>query len=370
MTRKKIVILGSTGSIGRQALDVIAAHPDLFEVVGLVAGSDEQALAEQAAAYPSAETGLGQIRAEELARHPDADVVLNAVTGAAGLQASLAALASGKVLALANKESLVTGGEVCLAAALAGGGSIVPVDSEHAALAQCLSGIDRATLARVHLTASGGPFRGRADLSDVTPEEALAHPTWSMGPKITIDSATMMNKGFEVIEAHFLFDVDYDDIRVVVHPQSVVHAMAELIDGSLMMQAAPTDMRIPIQAALSHPERIAFDGPRLDPGDLDALTFEPLDDARFPAVGLAYDVGKRGGTYPAVMNAANEIAVAAFLDGHLSFPGIWDTTGEVVERHESLDASVLDDVLAADGWARAEARALVTHHPVVAQGAV
>ena len=368
MAPKKILILGSTGSVGRQALDVIAERPDLFEVVGLVAGSDEQTLAEQARAHPGVETGLGEEVAEQLAARLDADVVLNAISGAAGLKASLATLSSGKVLALANKESLVAGGELCLEAASSGGGSIVPVDSEHSALAQCLAGIDRKTLARVHLTASGGPFRQREDLSSVTPAEASAHPTWSMGPKITVDSATLMNKGLEVIEARFLFDIDYDRIGVVVHPQSTVHAIAELIDGTLVMQAAATDMKIPIQAALSHPERVTSSVQRLDPADLGTLTFEPLDGDRFPTVGLAYEVGRKGGTFPAVLNAANEVAVGAFLDGNLAFPSIWETTARVVERHDSLDPTKLDDVLAADGWARAEARALITRHPVGARG--
>lgn len=370
MATKKVVILGSTGSIGRQALDVIEEHRDLFEVVGLVAGSDRDSLSQQAAAHPGAETGLGEESAERLARQSEANIILNAITGAAGLKASLAALSSGKVLALANKESLVAGGAVCRAAAKRGGGRIVPVDSEHAALSQCLAGVDRATLARVHLTASGGPFRERSDLSAVTPEEALAHPTWSMGPKITIDSATMMNKGLEVIEAHFLFDVGYDDIDVVVHPQSVVHAIAELVDGSLIMQAAPTDMRIPIQAALSYPQRLPFRAPAIEPAALGSLTFEPLDRSRFPAVALAYEAGRRGGTYPAALNAANEVAVTAFLAGKLSFAGIWETTAEVVERHVSLDPTELRDVLTADGWARAEAHALIARHPVAAQGAV
>jgi 1-deoxy-D-xylulose-5-phosphate reductoisomerase len=361
---KKIVILGSTGSIGRQALDVIAAHPDRLAVVGLTAGSDESALAAQSATHPGALTGIGEDAAVAMARTPEADIVLNAIVGAAGLKASIAALEAGKILALANKESLVAGGEVCRAAARSGGGTIVPVDSEHAALAQCLEGRPRATIARIVLTASGGPFRERSDLSAVTPTEALAHPTWSMGPKITIDCATMMNKGLEVIEAHFLFDFDYDHIDVVIHPQSVVHGLVELVDGSLLMQAAPTDMRIPIQAALAAPERLPSPTDGLDVTRLGDLHFEPVDAARFPAIDLAYAAGRRGGTYPAVMNAANEIAVQAFLDGHLPFAAIVPIAGEVVERHEGRDASVLDDVLFADEWARAEARALVTRHPV------
>ena len=367
MTRK-VVVLGSTGSIGRQTLDVIDAHPDLFEVVGLVAGSDEGTLAQQGARYPHARTGMGADAAVELARTEDADIVLNGIVGAVGLKASVAALEASKVLALANKESLVAGGEVCVAAARSGGGQIVAVDSEHAALAQCLEGRDRATVDRIYLTASGGPFRDRTDLSGVTPDEALAHPTWSMGQKITIDSATLMNKGLEVIEAHYLFDFDYDHIDVVVHPQSVVHALVELVDGTFVMQAAAADMRIPIQAALSAPDRLPFEGEGLDPTRLGELTFEPVDHDRFPAVDLAYEVGRRGGTYPAALNAANEVAVRAFLDGTLGFIEIVGVVRAVVERHESGDAAVLDDVLAADRWARAEARAQISRHPLVSTG--
>ena len=366
--KRKVVILGSTGSIGRQALDVIDAHPDLLEVVGLVARTSEQELAEQAAPRPGVATALGEDGALELATLDEADVVLNAIVGAAGLRASVAALEAGKTLALANKESLVAGGDLCLAAAERGGGTLIPVDSEHAAISQGLEGHDRATVARIHLTASGGPFRQRRDLSGVTPEEALAHPTWSMGPKITIDSATLMNKGLEVIEAHFLFGFDYDDIDVVVHPESVVHGIVELVDGSMLMQAGPTDMRIPIQAALTSPDRISSGVAPLDPRSLGELHFEPVDERRFPALELAYDAGRRGGTFPAALNAANEVAVESFLDGNLGFTDIGAVVEEVLGRHEDRDASTLEGVLAADASARALAEASIGERTPVKAG--
>jgi len=360
MSRRRVAILGSTGSIGRQTLEVIRAHPERFEVVGLTAHSSREALQAQAAEFGTARTGLGAEAAEELAAGAEADVVLNAVVGAAGLRASLAALASGATLALANKESLVVGGELCKQAAAAGGGRIVPVDSEHAALAQCLQDRPREEVAKVTITASGGPFRTRNDLSGVTPSDALAHPTWSMGPKITVDSATMMNKALELIEAHHLFDLDYDDIGVVVHPQSVVHAMAEFVDGSLVMQAAWPDMRIPIASALAHPERFGPPPSTVDLAEVGSLMFEPLDAGRFPAVGLGYDVGRRGGTYPAVFNAANEVAVQAFLDERIAFTGIVEVVSDAVSRHDSTAADSLEAVLAADDEGRAIARELVT----------
>ena len=360
-TKRRIAILGATGSIGRQAIDVICAHGDLFEVVGLAAGSDERALDELAGQFPSARTGLGRAAAVELAQLEDADFVLNAVVGAAGLEASVAALRAGKTLALANKESLVAGGRVCLDAARASGATIVPVDSEHAALAQCLAGCDRASVERIILTASGGPFRLANDLDGITPDEALAHPTWDMGPKITVDCATLVNKGLEVIEAHFLFGFEYDAIDVVVHPQSIVHGMVRLRDGSLLMQAAPTDMRIPIQAALLHP--VGHDGPvarvrapglelpKLDT-TLPTLTFEPVDNDRFPSVRLAFDAGRAGRTYPAALNAANEVAVEAFLAGRLEFTGIVRVVQDVLDTHEPRDDADLGSVLEADREAR------------------
>ena len=366
--RRKIVVLGSTGSIGRQALEVIDAHPDRFELVGLGAGSDESQLQEQAAGRGNVRTALGENGAVELASVGDADIVLNAIVGAAGLRASITALEAGKTLALANKESLVAGGEVCLAAAAKTGAQIVPVDSEHAALAQCLQGRDPETIERIFLTASGGPFRERYDLEGVTPDEALAHPTWSMGPKITIDSATLMNKGFEVIEARFLFGVDYDRIDVVLHPQSVVHGMVELVDGSLMMQAAPTDMRIPIQAALTAPEVLRSSVPRLDPRMMGELEFGRIDRGRFPGVELAYAMGRRGGTYPAAMNAANEVAVHAFLDGKIAFNDIMAVVQETLDHHESLDPLDLAAVLTADRDACAAAEVAVAQRAVVGTG--
>lgn len=357
--RRRVAVLGATGSIGRQTLEVLKAHPERFELVGLAAGSHAAALGGLAGAFPGARTALGEDGALELARADDVDLVMNGIVGAVGLAASVAALSAGKILTLANKESLVAGGRVCLDAAARGGGTIVPVDSEHAALAQCLEGRARDSVERIVLTASGGPFRTRDDLSGVTPDEALAHPTWDMGPKITVDCATLVNKGLEVIEAHFLFGFDYDDIDVVVHPQSVVHAMAQLVDGSFVMQAAPTDMRIPIQAALSHPERIEGAYASLEPHKLGELTFEPLDRTRFPAVDIAYEAGRRAGTWPAALNAANEVAVQAFLGGGLGFESITRVVEKVVDTHEPGDDATLESVLDADERARRVARDLI-----------
>lgn len=357
--RRTVVVLGSTGSVGRQALDVLKSHPERFEVVALAAGTDEQALAEQAGDFPGARTALGSEGALELATLDDVDLVLNGIVGAAGLKASVAALEAGKILALANKESLIAGGRVCLAAATRGGGTIVPVDSEHAALAQCLEGRERAGVERVVLTASGGPFRTRDDLSDVTPADALAHPTWDMGPKITVDCATLFNKGLEVIEAHFLFGFDYDHIDVVVHPQSVVHAMVQLIDGSFVWQAAPTDMRIPIQAALSYPHRIEGAFANFEVEKLGELSFESLDRTRFPAVDIAYAAGRQGETYPAALNAANEVAVNAFLNGTIGFESIARIVRTVLDDHEPGDDATLEGVLDADERARRAASELI-----------
>ncbi|HVL65486.1 MAG TPA: 1-deoxy-D-xylulose-5-phosphate reductoisomerase [Actinomycetota bacterium] len=355
---RNVVVLGSTGSIGRQALDVIASAPDRFRLIGAAAGRDEETLTAQAEAHRVPHVALGTEGAIDLAALDEADVVLNAIVGAAGLRASLAALGRGTTLALANKESLIAGGELCLAAARRTGASIIPVDSEHAALAQCLAGRAPDDVARAVLTASGGPFRRRDVLDDVTPEEALAHPTWSMGPKITVDCATLMNKGLEVIEAHFLFGLDYDRIGILVHPQSLVHALVELTDGSSILQVAPADMRIPIAAALAHPARLPI-SPPVDLADAGRLEFEPLDTDRFPAPRLAYEAGRRGGTFPAALNAANEEAVGAFLTGLLPFPGITEVVEGVLESHEGADATDLDEVLEVDAWARGEARRLV-----------
>ncbi|MGH2749578.1 MAG: 1-deoxy-D-xylulose-5-phosphate reductoisomerase, partial [Actinomycetota bacterium] len=258
-------------------------------------------------------------------------------------------------LALANKESLVAAGEVCLRTARAAGGTIVPVDSEHAALAQCLAGVEMSTVARLILTASGGPFRTRKDLSTVTPEEALAHPTWSMGPKITIDSATLMNKGLEIIEAHHLFGLGYDQIDTVCHPQSLVHGMVEFVDTTTLLQAAPTDMRIPIQAALTWPQRKIRLGKPIDLADVGTIEFEAVDHERFPTIGLALQAGRMGGTHPAALNAANEEAVQAFLERRIAFVEIPKVIERVVEAHASLDGADLEAVLEADAWARRRA---------------
>jgi 1-deoxy-D-xylulose-5-phosphate reductoisomerase len=352
----RVVILGSTGSIGRQAVQVVQDHPERFQVVGLCAHTDGETVEEQARALEVTRTGLGSEAAVDLATLDEADVVLNAIVGAAGLRASVAALDAGKTLALANKESLVAGGQACLAATRRGGGHIVPVDSEHAAISQALGGSDPATIRRIVLTASGGPFRRRPDLREVTPDEALRHPTWSMGPKITVDSATLMNKGLEVIEAHHLFGVGYDAIDVVVHPQSTVHGIVEFVDGTMLMQAAPTDMRIPIQYALSYPSRLTSDAGRLDLVSTGNLEFEPVDHDRFPAVALAYEAGRRGRSYPAVLNASNEVAVHAFLGGEIRFPEIAATVERVMSAHDPVEVAEVGAVLEVDAWARSEAK--------------
>ncbi|MFT4306634.1 MAG: 1-deoxy-D-xylulose-5-phosphate reductoisomerase, partial [Microbacterium sp.] len=331
---RRVLILGSTGSIGTQALEVIRAEPDRFEVVGLAAGHDRAGVAAQASEFGVAHTALGASEAEQLVRDVDADVVLNGITGSVGLGPTLAALEAGRTLALANKESLIVGGE--LVTRLAAPGQIVPVDSEHSAIAQALRAGAAAEVRRLVVTASGGPFRGRtrAQLAGVTPAQALAHPTWDMGRVVTTNSATLVNKGLEVIEAHLLFDVPYERIEVVVHPQSIVHSMVEFVDGSTIAQASPPDMRLPISLGLDWPRRVAGVGAPLDWTHAASWSFEPLDDEAFPAVRLAKRVGAAGGTYPAVFNAANEQAVDAFHAGRLPFPGIVDTIERIVEAHE------------------------------------
>ncbi|KPG85374.1 1-deoxy-D-xylulose-5-phosphate reductoisomerase [Frigoribacterium sp. RIT-PI-h] len=355
---RRITILGSTGSIGVQALDVVRAHPDLFEVVGLSAGSDRQGVAAQAAEFGVEHTALGTDESVQLVRDVQADVVLNGITGSVGLAPTLAALDSGASLALANKESLIVGGD--LVTQRAAPGQIVPVDSEHSAIAQALrSGTDR-EVRRLVLTASGGPFRGRTrdSLADVTPREALAHPTWDMGLVVTTNSSTLVNKGLEVIEAHLLFDVDYDHIDVTVHPQSIVHSMVEFVDGSTIAQASPPDMRLPISLGLAWPDRVDGVGVPLDWTRASTWTFEPLDEQAFPAVRLAKQVGRAGGTYPAVFNAANEQAVLAFHAGRVGYLDILDVVEAVVDRHTAGESS-LEGVLDAERWARAEADALL-----------
>ncbi len=365
---RRVVVLGSTGSIGRQALEVISRHPDRLQVVAMAAGRDADALATQARRYGVQETGLGEEAAVRLAASGEADVVLNAIVGAAGLRASVAALEAGATLALANKESLVAGGQACAAAAARGGGRIVAVDSEHAAIASCLHGRDPDAVRRIVLTASGGPFRTRSDLSGVTPADALAHPTWSMGPKISIDSATMMNKGLEVIEAHHLFGLGFDQIDVLVHPQSIVHGIVELLDGSLLMHAAAPDMRTPIQAALLGHGGSAQEFTGLDLVTAPSLEFAELDHRRFPAVRIAYEAGRKGASFPAVLNAANEEAVHAFLNGGLAFPAIVGVTEDVLAAHEPLQVTELDAVLEADAWARGEAERAIARHSLTLTG--
>jgi 1-deoxy-D-xylulose-5-phosphate reductoisomerase len=355
---RRVIVLGSTGSIGTQALEVIAANPERFEVVGLAAGSNRDAVAAQAAAFRVEHTAFGADEAVQLVRSVEADVVLNGITGSVGLAPTLAALESGASLALANKESLIVGGELVTAAAAPG--QIVPVDSEHSAIAQALRSGTQGEVRRLVLTASGGPFRGRSreSLAQVTPREALAHPTWDMGLVVTTNSATLVNKGLEVIEAHLLFDVPYDAIEVTVHPQSIVHSMVEFTDGSTLAQASPPDMRLPISLGLDWPHRVPGVGAPLDWSTASAWTFEPLDEAVFPAVALAKRVGRAGATYPAVFNAANEQAVLAFHAGRIGYLDILDTVEGVVDAHEPLPLT-LDGVLEAERWARGRADALL-----------
>ncbi|MEO8529054.1 MAG: 1-deoxy-D-xylulose-5-phosphate reductoisomerase [Pseudolysinimonas sp.] len=351
---RRVLVLGSTGSIGTQALEVIAANPDLFEVVGLAAGSDRVTLEAQGAAIGMSRLALGIDETVQLIRDTPADVILNGITGSVALAATLAALETGAILALANKESLIVGGDLVRAAAKPG--QIVPVDSEHSAIAQALRSGRASEVRRLVLTASGGPFRGRSrsELSAVTPEEALAHPTWNMGRVVTTNSATLVNKGLEVIEAHLLFDVPYERIEVVIHPQSIVHSMVEFIDGSTIAQASPPDMRLPISLGLSWPDRVPGVGTPLDWSHAQSWTFEPLDEQAFPAVALAKRVGMAGATYPAVFNAANEQAVDAFHAGRIGYLDIVDTIARVVDAHEPGEMT-LDGLLDAERWARAAA---------------
>jgi 1-deoxy-D-xylulose-5-phosphate reductoisomerase len=376
--RLRVLVLGSTGSIGTQAMEIIAANPDRFEVVGLAAGgANVDTLRRQraqtgvtniAVADDQAAQVLGDVpyrgpdAVTRLVEQTEADVVLNALVGALGLRPTLAALQSGARLALANKESLVAGGELVLRAALPG--QIVPVDSEHSALAQCLRGGIPGEVAKLVLTASGGPFRGwsAADLEAVTPEQAGAHPTWSMGPMNTLNSASLVNKGLEVIETHLLFGIDYDRIEVVVHPQSIVHSMVTFIDGSTIAQASPPDMKLPISLALGWPRRVPGAAPPCDFSTASTWEFEPLDAVTFPAVELARHAGQAGGCMTAVYNAANEEAAAAFLQGQIGFPAIVGTIAEVLRAADqwTVEPATVDDVLEAQRWARARAQRQVS----------
>lgn len=349
---RRVLILGSTGSIGTQALEVIRANPRRFEVVGLAAGSNRELVAAQAEEFDVEHTAFGAVEAEQLVRDVEADVVLNGITGSVGLGPTLAALECGRTLALANKESLIVGGD--LVTSRAKPGQIVPVDSEHSAIAQALRAGAAEEVRRLVLTASGGPFRGRdrVSLADVTPAQALAHPTWNMGRVVTTNSATLVNKGLEVIEAHLLFDIPLDRIDVVVHPQSIVHSMVEFVDGSTIAQASPPDMRLPISLALDWPNRVGGVGRPLDWTKASSWDFEPLDAEAFPAVRLAKRVGRARGTYPAVFNAANEQAVDAFHEGRLPFLGILEIVERVVEAHEAPATLTRESLAAAETWAR------------------
>lgn len=369
----RIAILGSTGSIGRSALEVVTRHPDRFRVVALAAHRRVEVLAAQVARFApraavvadenalvpacSAHTvwARGRQALLDMAARPDVDVVVNALVGAAGLEPTQVALEAGHRLALANKESLVAGGPLVMEAVGKGGAEIVPIDSEHSAILQCLQGYDRSSVHRITLTASGGPFRGRrrADLWNVGPSEALAHPTWDMGAKITVDSATLANKALEVIEAHYLYGLGYDRIGAVVHPQSVVHSLVEFVDGSVLAQMGFPTMELPILYALSYPERVGDAALRTyDPVRSSPLTFEAIDHDAFPLFALGVEAGERGGCAPAVFNAGNEIAVQAFLEGKVRFPEMADVVRAALEgvgRHEVRQVA---DVLAADRAAR------------------
>jgi 1-deoxy-D-xylulose-5-phosphate reductoisomerase len=356
---RRVIILGSTGSIGTQALEVIEANPDRFQVVGLAAGQNAELLAEQAKKFDVTDAVQGAEAATRLVEDLDADVVINGITGSIGLAPTLATLNSGKTLALANKESLIVGGRLVTDAAAPG--QIVPVDSEHSALAQCLLGGTAQEVRKLILTASGGPFRGwsREQLQDVTPAQALAHPTWVMGKVVTTNSATMVNKGLELIEAHLLFDIPFDRIEVTVHPQSIVHSMVEFVDGSVLAQCSPPDMRLPIALGMSWPARVPNVAKACDWTKAATWTFEPLDENVFGAVRLARQVGSAGLTYPAVYNAANEQAVEAFHAGWIGFNQIVDLVKRVVDAHEPEPELSLESVLRAEVWARDRASAQI-----------
>ena len=348
--RRRVIILGSTGSVGTQTLDVIRANRERFEVVGLIAGRDQAGLDAQQAEF-GGEAALGADAAVTMIESVDCDVVVNGITGSVGLAPTLAALDAGRTLALANKESLIAGGDLVMDRAQPG--QIVPVDSEHSAIAQCLRSGDHGEVRRLVLTASGGPFRGwsRQRMAAVSPADALAHPTWDMGPMVTTNSATMVNKGLEVIEAHLLFDVPLERIEVTVHPQSIVHSMVEFVDGSTIVQASPPDMRLPLSLGLDWPHRVPGVGAPLDWTTASAWTFEPLDEEAFPAVALAKRVGRAGSTAPAVFNAANEQAVRAFHLGEIGFLDTIPPVERVLEQHVPGELT-LERVLAAERWAR------------------
>lgn len=390
----RIVVLGSTGSIGRSTLEVVRRHPGLFEIVGLSANRSADLLCAQVEEFkpawavvsdpahlpapesrPEGNWEAGADAVVELARHPDAGVVVNAIVGAAGLEPTLAALYAGKRLALANKESLVAGGELVSRAAAEGGGEIVPIDSEHSAILQCLEGSDRKCVRRIVLTASGGPFRGRtrAELANATRADALRHPTWAMGEKITVDSATLANKALEVIEAHVLYGLSYDAIDAVVHPQSIIHSFVEFVDGSVLAQLGFPTMELPILYALTYPERVEDEALQtFDPVAASPLTFEPVNHDAFPMFSLGVGAGKTGGTHPAAFNAANEVAVGAFIDGRIGFLGMAELVEEVLDQTPERNVGVVNHVLEADRAARSAAVTIIErsggHEPSFATG--
>lgn len=379
---KNLVILGSTGSIGESALRVVAAFPDRFRIIGLAAQNRTERLLEQARLFSVERVAVADLESarrakqsapaeltvlsgpeglEELAALSSADIVLVAVVGMAGLRPVLAALQQGTDVALATKEVLVAAGHKVMAASRAGQARLLPVDSEHSAIFQCLGGQGADRVRRLVLTASGGPFahNPRIDLEKVTVVEALKHPRWNMGRKVTVDSATMMNKGLEIIEAHWLFGVPLDRIEVVMHPESIVHSMIEFQDGNILAQLSVSDMRFAIQLALTWPERLDGGLPALDLARLGALHFAAPDEARFPCLNLARAAARVGGTMPVILNAANEVAVQEFLNNKLSFPGIWRTVEKILSRHTALADPDLPDIMAADSWAREEAGRLI-----------
>jgi 1-deoxy-D-xylulose-5-phosphate reductoisomerase len=368
--QRRVVVLGATGSIGQSAARVAHDLPERMKIVGLSANRNAQKLSELSAQFPHAACCLtnahfpgAQFCGEEgliqLATMPEADLVLIAIVGTGGLRPALAAIEAGKDIAIASKEILVMAGEIVMAAARERGVKVLPVDSEHNAIFQCLENRAPAEVRRLILTASGGPFRKfpAEKLAEVTPEDALQHPTWQMGPKITIDSATLFNKGLEMIEARWLFDVEISRVEVVVHPQSIVHSMVEFVDGSVLAQMSHSDMRFPIQYAVTWPDRVASSLPPLEFSELAKLEFEKPRRADFPALDLARRAAEIGGTLPAVLNAANETAVEAFLARRLSFPGIWNLVREVMDEHQSIASPPLNVILEADSWARGRAAA-------------
>jgi 1-deoxy-D-xylulose-5-phosphate reductoisomerase len=357
---KRLAVLGSTGSIGRQTLDVVRWHPDEFKVVALVAARPSDVFEAQVEEFAPRLTCLtgsdGAARLLDIAADPGVDLLVVATSGTVGFRPTIAALANGKPVALANKETLIMAGHLVTEASAATGAPLLPIDSEHSAIWQCLQGeqpyADR--VQRLLLTASGGAFRDRPaeSLADVSPAEALRHPTWSMGPKITIDSATLMNKGLEVIEAHWLFALPFECIDVVIHHQSVIHSLVEFVDGSVKAQLGLPDMRLPIQYALAHPRRLFAPVERLNLAEVGQLTFSSVDAAKYPCLGLAYEAGRRGGTCPTVLNAANEVAVARFLAHDLRFQQIAELIAAALQAHTPRPIPSLDEVIEADAWAR------------------